>query len=284
MKRVRFGVLAPAALVVAILLSGALYFYFGSEIIIQRRYPIPSTVTHPLPTEVAQGKRLARVLGCADCHGSDLNGGATEVGSAFWVKAPSLRRPTDDLSNTDIARATRYGLRANGTSLWGMPSASYVYMRDADLDALIAYIRSLPPSQQDAAAPLYGLSARKAILRKEIEPAALTALSTSSSLDLGPGYGGGRYIARTSCAECHGLDLSGSADKRVPSLDGVVRYSLKDFFSLMHRGTLPRHGPMPEMARLANTRFFALADYEVVALYRYLYVRAVALPVADTPR
>ncbi|MBI3676871.1 MAG: c-type cytochrome [Proteobacteria bacterium] len=286
MKSVWIGVAALVALVLGIVLLGLIYLYLGSEIIIQRRYPIPSTVTHPLQTakSIAEGKRLARILGCFDCHGEDLRGRTVALRPSFWIRAPDLRRPVDELSDKDIARAMRHGLRANGTSLWGMPSASFIYMRDADLDALIAYIRSLPAASEDEPAPQYGFSARVAILHDDIDPAAFTALSTDSSLDLGPGYGGGRYLARTTCAECHGLDLEGSDDKRVPSLDGVLQMSLKDFFSLMHRGAVVNHRPMPEMMRLSGMRFGGLADYEVAALYRYLYVRAVALPVSDTPR
>lgn len=284
MKPVWISVAAAFALVFGGVLFWAAYIYLSSEAVIQRRYPLPSTIAHPLQTQesIAAGKHLARVLGCFDCHGSDLRGQTLE--RPFAILAPNLRRPASALSDKDIVRAMRFGLRSNGTSMWIMPSASYVFLRDADMDALIAYLRSLPVSPQMASPPSFDFQARRAIVNEEIAPVAPSVLSTDTPIDLGPRYGGGRYLARTSCAECHGLDLGGSADKRVPALDGVLHYSLGDFFSLMRRGYVPGRAPKPRMSRLAKARFHDFADYEVVALYRYLYVRAVALPVSDTPR
>jgi cytochrome c553 len=112
--------------------------------------------------------------------------------------------------------------------------------------------------------------------RRDLAPAALDMSESESSLDLGPRYQGGRYLARVSCAVCHALDLAGTSDGRVPNLTAMRRYGLRDFFGLMREGKAQR--PVPAHRDLARTRFHDFKDYEVMALYDYLSARAAALP------
>jgi cytochrome c553 len=154
-----------------------------------------------------------------------------------------------------------------------------MYMSDADLSAMIAYIHSLPAAGTTTPPrPRFGAVARLAILRGDLAPSALDMTDTETSLDLGPRYQGGRYLARISCAMCHQLDLAGTPDNRVPNLTVMRRYALRDLFGLLREGKSQRRNPVPTHASLAATRFADFKDYEVMALYDYLSARAAALP------
>jgi len=49
------------------------------------------------------------------------------------------------LTDAELGRIIRHGVRANGTSVWAMPSASFYHLEDADLGDIIAYVRSIEP-------------------------------------------------------------------------------------------------------------------------------------------
>src|SRR5579862_3294043 len=80
------------------------------------------------------------------------------------------------------------------------------------------------------------LRARFALLRGRIVPAAIAARDAPSSLDMGPRYDGGRYLARIACSECHGTDLEGSSSQMAPGLAAISLYNRSAFFDLMRRG------------------------------------------------
>ena len=110
---------------------------------------------------IERGAYLARIMDCAGCHmPRDANGaplveaglsGATigfEIPGVgiFWP--PNLTPAESGLghwSDAEIAEAIRYGRRPDGRVLAPvMPWMAYSEMHDEDLDALIAYLRSVP--------------------------------------------------------------------------------------------------------------------------------------------
>ncbi|WP_207210005.1 cytochrome c [Tropicimonas sp. IMCC6043] len=134
------------------------------------------------PDPVERGAYLARIMDCAGCHmprGADgvpileagLSGG--NVGfeipglGVFW--APNLTPADTGLGSwteTEIADAIRQGIRPDGRILApAMPWPSFAALSDEDVEALAAYLQSLPPvdaprldpvEQADAArAPFY---------------------------------------------------------------------------------------------------------------------------------
>lgn len=105
----------------------------------------------PLPmapeeqTEVKRGAYLARIGSCMSCH-------AEGVGRGFGPGQPrsaNLTPHADGLAGwtrDDFATAVRQGRRPDGESLDPfMPYPFYAAMREADVNALWAYFRSLPP-------------------------------------------------------------------------------------------------------------------------------------------
>ncbi|HEY2069394.1 MAG TPA: cytochrome c [Rhizomicrobium sp.] len=251
--------------------------WLASESVIERHYPLLSqdVPVSDKPDVIAHGHHVAKLAGCFGCHGDTLQGRLLpRDGGHFRIHAPNLTRT--DFTDEELARAIRDGLKPDGKSLWAMPSESYTYMSVADVAAIVSYIRSLPPRGSIMPPPRFKRADRIAILEGTLEPVAVRLDEGGGSLDLGPRYQGGRYIARSDCSACHGLDLSGTA--RAPALEAVGHYSLRDFFGLMREGHAPDYHPTPTMHALAHDRFGDFKDYEVMALYDYLSARASALP------
>lgn len=277
LRAIRFAAIGFGIAIAA--LAGVLvYLWLLSETIIQRHYPLFSMDVYYKTdaATLARGQHILKLTGCAGCHGENLHGALIKPYPWFPVWAPNLTRSLKTLNDEQFARAVKFGVHPDGTSLWAMPSASYMYMNDADLSDMIAYLHSLPVGGKTTPPPHFKKVARIAVLRGDLKPAALDMSENESSLDLGPRYQGGRYLARVSCSVCHGLDLSGTSDGRVPNLTAMRRYALRDFFGLLREGKAKR--PLPVHRDLARTRFHDFKDYEVMALYDYLSARATALP------
>lgn len=264
--------LTVLALTAAFAVAAPLYVHLASEALIERRYPLAVVEDLPaVPARSERGAHLAAVAGCADCHGLDLQGRRESLGPLrLW--ATNLRVAVSRLSAGEFELALRRGLAPDATSLWGMPSENYMYMGEGDVSGLYGYLRSLGKAGNDRPRPVWDLRSRLALLRGRIVPEVVATRDAAPSLDLGPRYGGGRYIARIACSECHGTDLAGAA--YAPDLKTVANYGRTAFFDLLRRGRGAAGRRLPSMYRLARVRFHALADYEIMALFDYLSARA----------
>jgi mono/diheme cytochrome c family protein len=254
-----------------------LYVYVASEAAIQRRYPLSAIEEPAAPTakDVARGMHLAAIAGCGDCHGADFEGRLMTAGP-LPVWSSNLRLSAHGMTDGEFERALRRGIARDAMSLWGMPSEDFTYMSEADVAALLAFLRNLGSAGHPRPRPVWNREARLELLDGRIIPAVLAVGDSASSLDLGPRFDGGRYLARISCSECHGTDLEGAG--HAPNLDILSRYTRAAFFDLLRRGVGARHRPVPVMKRLAAVRFHVFADYEIMALYDYLDARAHAPP------
>jgi mono/diheme cytochrome c family protein len=265
---------AIAMVVVALAVVIPLYAYLASEALIQQRYPLTSTTAHAelKPKQILRGTHLIAISGCADCHGASLQGRLMHANASLPVYAGNLLRDVQEMSDGEIERAIRYAIKPDATSMWIMPSGSYAYMSEDDVGAIISALRAMPPAGDVRPAPKFGWPARWHLLTHVLRPAVLSAIDAPASLDLGPRYDGGRYLARITCGECHGTDLKGAG--YAPSLATTSRYNRAAFFSLLREGRGANGRTLPAMYRLAHVRFHVFADYEIMALYDYLDARA----------
>jgi cytochrome c553 len=269
------GAVAGAAVLLGVLAWA--YVYVESEAIIQRRYPLPSSTVHAVATAkaIARGKHLIAIAGCSFCHGSDLYGRLRIKNNVLPVWSSNLKRLTQTMPDDEFERAIRFGIKPDATSMWAMPSYDYTYMSEDDVVAIVSYLRTLPVGGPSRPEPEFDLRARVALLEGDLAPIAPDALESPSSLDLGPRYDGGHYLARVTCAECHGTDLTGTT--AVPDLVAVSAYDRAGFFALLREGRAAPGHILKTMPQLVRSRFRYLADYEVNALYDYLDARAKAL-------
>lgn len=265
-----------AVVIVALALTVPVFLYIASEAVIERRYPLPAIEepAAPSPRTVARGFHLIQIAGCGDCHGANLEGRLTKGAQPLRVWSSNLRLSAARMSDGEFERALRRGIASDATSLWAMPSADYAYMSETDVAALLAYLRAQGPAGTIRPRPVWDHEARLALFEGRIVPAVLAVRDAPSSLDLGPRYDGGRYLARISCGECHGTDLEGAPERSIPDLDIVSFYRRAAFFELLRRGIGAHHRRVPAMMHLSSIRFHVFADYEIMALYDYLDARA----------
>jgi len=107
------------------------------------------------PASVERGGYLYRSRGCGDCHGLDGAGKVVVEDGAMLIRAPNLTGGPGGVTGAykpvDWVRSIRHGVRPNGRPLLVMPSEEYNRLTDADLAAVVAYIRQLPPKSGEGA-------------------------------------------------------------------------------------------------------------------------------------
>lgn len=105
---------------------------------------------------IERGRYLATLGNCAGCHtargGMALAGGRgfrTDYGVVYSTNlTPDPEHGIGDWSSAEFRHAMRHGVSRNGVLTPVFPYASFRHLSDGDLDALLAYIRSLPASSR----------------------------------------------------------------------------------------------------------------------------------------
>jgi cytochrome c553 len=262
-----------------LVVAGAV-IYLLSERILRRAYPEPRIdIVVPSDSQSSiEGRRLSMIRGCSGgCHGMEIEGGVF-IDNLLLARlvAPNLTAAVRKYSNADLARIIWRGVRPDGSSVIGMPSEMFSGLTDGDLGKIIAYLRSVPPHTGPAPERRLGPIARFAFVAGKLRPAAELARKADLLADIYPQNGdataAGGYLARTSCTECHGLDLRGG--DTAPDLGIAAGYSFEAFADLMRKGKALGNRELPLMSRVARGRFSHFTDQELRALYSYLIARA----------
>lgn len=165
-------------------------------------------------TPVERGSYLVNgLLTCGNCHTPRGPGGVWDMSKqlsggpqtwdemTFKVKGanitPDAETGIGQWSDADIRRALRTGIRPNGTQMAPiMPYGFYMVFTTADIDAVVAYLRSVPAVRNAVAPPLY-----KAAMNVDIPPAANKAMSEADMAD--PAKRGFYLATIGHCMECH---------------------------------------------------------------------------------
>lgn len=285
--RSNFGKLPRIAIaLLVILLITAVALLAASEIVLRRKYTIKpeafrATATYTVP----EGRRLAKLYGCTSCHGADYRGlRYNDDPQLPRTYAPNLTLIAAHSSDGELALAIRQGVRArDGQALWGMPSATFSSITDAELQSVLAHLRSLPTGGSSMRGPAPGVRARIAILRglfgdgpgtQHNAPTLITDAKERPPVDLGPKYARGRHIAATVCSECHGSDLAGDEREGGPDLTIAGSYDLAAFRHLLRTGIPPGGRNLGLMTQTAQADLKVFTDAEIDALYAYLVARA----------
>jgi cytochrome c553 len=264
-----------AALAVAISLAVVAYIYIASELLLDRRYPLPQSTVHASrgADAVARGDRLAHAFGCTDCHHPNLEG-AFIPDFGVW----SLNLTRFAFSDRDFDRAVRHGLRPDSSSVSEyMPSDAFQYMADDDFADILAFIHSHPPHGPLRDAPSYGLRQRYDLLTGAAKTVRMWFPLQRPALDLGPAYQRGRHLAMTACGECHTTSLEGQVPPqpgRPPDLTIAAGYDRATFLKFMHSGKALGNRELPLMSAIARARLSHLSDADLNAVYDYLVARA----------
>ena len=277
MRRVLKWLALGLGAVVVLALGALAFIYLVSERMVRKTYDLPlSSIAFPTDSLVlTEGQRLATVRGCYDgCHGERLGGGVfIDQPLLARVVAPNLTQVMAQYTDAELERVIRHGVRRNGKSTLGMPSSMFYHLSDHDLGAIIGFLRSAPVTEGPATEISLGPLARLGLALGKYHPQAelidhdaprLAVRDTSDHITFG------KYLALTSCSECHGLELRGNPDMSSPNLGIAATYSEEDFARLMRTGKALGDRELRRMSDVARGRFSHLTAGEVKALHTYL--------------
>lgn len=242
--------------------------------------------------QIARGEYLVNVS-CTGCHSAvDATGmptGQHPLSGGFNLPAAEGFGFIGDMiaenltpggklggySDGELFRALRYSINQEGRTLAMMSFMPYRDLSNEDLEAVIAYLRSLPAAENAgqtgdnlnfigaimSGAGLFGPPAAPA-------PATITAPAKGAT----PEYG--KYVATFGeCRGCHGPDLTGSdataVSEAVPNPRPFVgTLSLELFVEMMRTGVKPDGQPFPPTMPWQNAS--KMTDDDLAALYTYL--------------
>ena len=230
---------------------------------------------------VAHGDRLSFILGCKACHGDDLRGNNVtkdDPSMGEWW-APNLTLLLAKYDDAALGRLIRNGVPHDGRTMYFMPFESLQFVSDADLAAVIAYLRTVPPGGEQMPAvkkgPLYIEMEKKG----EFAPAPemIRRFKADQPVDLGAQHRLGRYIAMTVCSECHNGSLQGF-EGFSPSLDTAGAYEVAELERLLTTGEGKVKKELVLMSATARHRFSKFTPRERAAIVGYLKARADQAP------
>ena len=172
---------------------------------------------------IERGRYLVEgILTCGNCHSPRGPGGVVDSARlysggpqtwdepAFAVKGSNITPDPETgigkWSTAELRQAIAEGVRPNGSHLAPiMPYLFYKVFTPDDLDAVVAYVRSVPPVHNQVQAPIY-----KAALPRNVLPG---ADKPPSQADLQDPVKRGFYLVTIGhCMECHTPDRDGHRD------------------------------------------------------------------------
>ncbi|MBV8103714.1 MAG: cytochrome c [Hyphomicrobiales bacterium] len=233
---------------------------------------------------IARGKHLVEAVAvCTICHGENLGGKlAFEdafLGRGYTANLTSGRGGVGrTYSNADWVRSIRYGVRPDGRGIIFMPSDYFNRISDADLGAIIAYLRSLPPVDNGRTAVEINLPARLLIdLGVFGDVVRAARIDFHASRPAPPSDPGAYLVALGGCTFCHGPHLTGGQGPEPGAPGGpdltssgpVSKWSFADFVATMRFGQTPGgHAIEPKYMPWLGYR--NMTDDELRSIWRYL--------------
>lgn len=284
------GIVLGGLILLLLVLVGVVYAV--SEARFNRTYAVTvKAVTIPTdPESILYGEHIASIRGCKGCHGDDLSGQAL-IENRMLVGVFSMSNLTGgagsaviDYTVEDWDRAIRHGIGPDGRPLLLMPSHEHYVMSDEDLGALLAYIQSLPPIDNELpefelallprimflAGPMDFLVPAELIDHDEPRPAVPERGVTAEY---------GKYLAGL-CSTCHGPGFSGgpvpgAPPDHPPALNltpggELIGWTFDDFLIAMRSGITPGGYQLNDEYMPYQTLFGDMTDDEWQAIWLYL--------------
>jgi mono/diheme cytochrome c family protein len=281
-----FGIVLGCLLGLIILAVVAVYIISGSRL--SQTYEVKAEPI-TIPTDEASltlGKHISETRGCTDCHGENLGGQAFFNDPAMGVLyASNLTAGKDGIassySDADWVLAIRHGIGQDHKALLFMPSTEYYFLGDRDLGALIAYLKTISPVDNEVPETSIGPLGRILFLAGQLPltPAAVIdhAGPRPPASEPGVTVEYGKYLA-AGCTGCHGSDYSGgpipgAPPDTVPASNitpggELAGWSESDFIQAMRTGVTPDGQEMDPFMPWKNIS--KMTDDELKALWMYL--------------
>jgi mono/diheme cytochrome c family protein len=282
MKRVLKWIGIAVATLVGVVLIAVVVLALLGRARLDRELPLPRTSALAVGSaDTAWGGHLMRIHLCIVCHGADLGGSVFLDIPPGLIVAPNLTAGrggvTANFTDVDWDRAIRYGLLPDGSWLVPvMPYRLFSHLSDGDAAALIAYLKAVPPVDRELPRtrmrlPGYVMLGTPGFDLDEFLPKRAGPEGLPPEYGPTPAYG--RYVASTTCVECHGESLRGGKHPAPdappgPSLVPAGAWSLEDFGRAVREGIAPGGRHLSPWMPFAA--FHDLTDVEVEALHRHL--------------
>lgn len=252
-----------------------------SERALARKYVVadPPLMVPTDPDTIARGRHLYVSRGCTGCHGDAGEGKVLfDAGPVARIVPSNLTRTVRDPAWTDdaLGAAMRHGIRPDGTPLIFMPANDYQDLDDADTAAIVAWLRTLPPSDNDPGRTVIRPLGRVLNLFGQFPMTPAAAIDHAprqrQAPPVAPTPEYGAYLAQV-CSGCHGVDFRGGmvmvpdtppTSNLTPHPEALGSWSRDDFIRVMRTGVRPDgrelHPLMPwrEFGTMTDTELDAL--------------------------
>ncbi|HZN47333.1 MAG TPA: cytochrome c, partial [Ramlibacter sp.] len=148
-KWIKRGALALAVLLVLAAAAAAIGLQLAQRKMARQLAVNVQPVALPAePAALERGRYLYASRGCTDCHGANGAGRVfVDNGKDLRIKGPNITTGAGGVvaayQPADWVRSIRHGVSPGGRPLMIMPSEDYNRLTDADLGALVAYVKTL---------------------------------------------------------------------------------------------------------------------------------------------
>ncbi len=286
------GIVLGGLVLLVILAAGSLLLIGNGKF--NKTYQIePLTMTVPTDeASLAHGKHLVEAVGvCSGCHGDDLAGTMFFDDPGFaTIPAPNLTAGTGGVgaayTDADWVLALRHGVGGDGRGMLFMPSQHYAHFSDADLGAMIAYLKTLPPVDNTFPARSAQLPL-KLFLGMGAMPVPADTIDhstppTAPASGMNAAYGE-HLVTVAICKDCHGPALAGATDPNAPQGPSLTPggelqiWTEADFITAMRTGVTPG-GHELNAAEMPWDKYNNMTDDELQAIWVFLS----SLPALET--
>jgi len=283
--------------ILPLFMGGALLFAAQGGFEAFRVPTVPTAPVMTTPQVIAQGEYLARLGNCITCH--TTRGGAPYAGGRAFNSAygtlystnitPDPETGIGDWSIDEFRHTLRHGVSRHGPLYPAFPFANFNRLSEPDIDALFAFLKTVPAIDSPARANRLGFPAnlRSAMVAWRMlhhRPRPLLADTSQSAA-----WNRGRYLVDGvgHCDQCHsGRGSQASlppelymAGGRIPGQDwyapplnqsALDRWNTESLATYLRRGTATQGSAYGPMAEVIHVSLQHLTPDDAVSMATYL--------------
>jgi mono/diheme cytochrome c family protein len=256
-------------------------------------WPLRPITADTSPEGLARGQYLMEnVMGCDQaCHSpqgtpfvgefEEINEGPISAVFAVPNLTPDQGTGLGAWTDAQIARAIREGVDKDGVELVIMPSQNYRALSDADVAAMVAYLRHLEPVRNEIP-PFQVNAVGKVMLALGMlgpRPSSQPLPGPQNAPTPGTAEYGGYLVALGACRDCHGEALSGGkipfsppdtpAAPNLTPAGNLPKWSEADFVKAIRNGVTP-DGRTLDPEGMPWPSYGRMTDADLGAIFKYL--------------